>query len=237
MPKALLFDLDGTLIENSMETFLPPYFSALTKKLSGIVEPERLIEQLQASTRLMVENNDPARTNAQVFAEDFFPKIGVPRETLMPLLQDFYAHEYCDLRVFTKPVQVAPDVLSRAVALHHPVVIATAPLFPLDALKQRLLWADLANVPYAFITDYETMHASKPNLSYYREIADRLKVKPEDCVMVGNDVQMDILPARLAGMKTFWITDAGGMPTDVPSDWRGTLSDFGDLLQAGELDE
>lgn len=25
MPKTLLFDLDGTLIENSMDTFLPPY--------------------------------------------------------------------------------------------------------------------------------------------------------------------------------------------------------------------
>lgn len=237
MPKTLLFDLDGTLIENSMETFLPPYFSALTKKLAGVVDAERLIEQLRASTRLMVENNDATRTNAQVFTEDFFPKIGVPREKLMPLLDDFYAHEYCDLRVFTKPVEAAPEVLSRAVALHHPVVIATAPLFPLDALKQRLVWANLADVPYTLITDYETMHASKPNPNYYHEIANRLNVKPEDCVMVGNDVQMDILPARRAGMKTFWITDAGAMPTDVPSDWRGTLADFGDLLQAGEVDE
>ncbi len=237
MPKPILFDLDGTLIENSMETFLPPYFSALTKKLAGVVVPERLVEQLRASTRLMVENNDPARTNAQVFADDFFPKIGVPRDKLMPLLEDFYTHEYCDLRVFTKPVEAAPEVLSRAVALHHPLVIATAPLFPLGALKQRLVWANLANIPYALITDYETMHACKPNPNYYHEIADRLQVKPEHCVMVGNDVQMDILPARRAGMKTFWITQAGGMPTDVPSDWRGTLSDFGDLLQSGQLDE
>jgi hypothetical protein len=28
-------------------------------------------------------------------------------------------------------------------------------------------------------------------------------------------------------MKTFWITDAGSMATDVPADWRGTLADWG----------
>lgn len=235
MPKALLFDLDGTLIVNSMDTFLPPYFSALTRKLAGIVPPKKLIDQLQASTRVMMANDDPARTNAQVFAADFFPKIGVPQEQLMPLFEDFYAHEYCDLRVFTKPVEEARGVLSSAFARHHPVVIATAPLFPLNALQQRLSWAEVADFPYAFITDYESMHASKPNPGYYSEIAGRLKRSPQECVMVGNEVQMDILPARRAGMKTFWVTDAGGMPTDVPADWRGTLSDLGALIESGEL--
>jgi hydroxymethylpyrimidine pyrophosphatase-like HAD family hydrolase len=41
MPKAILFDLDGTLINDSMETFLPPYFAALTKKLAHLVVPEK----------------------------------------------------------------------------------------------------------------------------------------------------------------------------------------------------
>ncbi len=232
MPKALLFDLDGTLIENSMDTFLPPYFSALTKKLAGLVAPEKLIAQLQASTRLMMLNDDPARTNAQVFVDDFFPKIGVAREQLMPLLDDFYLTEYRELRAFTMPVEGARELVSRALELHHPVVIATAPLFPIGALKERLDWANLADLPFAFITDYETMHASKPNPAYYREIAARLKLPPEECVMIGNEVEMDILPARRAGMKTFWITDAPELPTDVPSDWRGSLEQVAELLKS-----
>ncbi|MGE5263905.1 MAG: HAD family hydrolase [Acidobacteriota bacterium] len=237
MPKALLFDLDGTLIVNSMDTFLPPYFTALTRKLADVVPPGKLIDQLQASTRVMMANDDPGRTNAQVFAADFFPKIGVPSERLLPLFEDFYAREYCDLRVFTKPVEGAREVLTGAFARHHPVVIATAPLFPLNALQQRLSWAEVADFPYAFITDYESMHASKPNPAYYREIAERLNRPAQECVMVGNEVQMDILPARRAGMKTFWITDAGSMATDVPADWRGTLADLGALVESGELDE
>lgn len=235
MPKTLLFDLDGTLIQNSMDTFLPPYFSALTKKLAGLVAADKLIAQLQTSTRLMMLNDDPRRTNAEVFAADFFPKIGVPREQLMPLFDDFYNHEYCDLQVFTQPVEGARELLTRALDRHHAVVIATAPLFPLGALKERLKWGNLADLPFALITDYETMHASKPNPAYYREICERLKCGAEECVMVGNEVEMDILPARRAGMKTFWITDSPEMPTDVPSDWRGALAGVGELLGTDEL--
>lgn len=234
MIKALLFDLDGTLIENSMETFLPPYFSALTKKMAGVVPPDKFIAQLQASTRVMMANEDPMHTNAQVFAADFFPKIGLPREQLIPLFEDFYAHEFRDLRVFVKPIERAREIVARAFELRYPVVIATAPVFPRTAIQRRLEWGNLGDFGYALITDYETMHASKPNPLYYREIAARVECAPSECVMIGNDVEQDILPARRVGMRTFWITDAGDIPTDVPADWRGTLVDFGMLLESGD---
>lgn len=236
MRKSLLFDLDGTLIEDSMDLFLPPYFEALTKKVAHLVPPEKLVAQLNASTRLMMANCDPLKTNAQVFAADFFPKIGVSYEVLNPLFEDFYLREYCELRAFVNPIPVARTIMTRAFELRHPVVIATAPVFPLRALKLRLEWGNLGDLPYALITDYESMHSSKPNPAYYQEIASKLKCEAGNCVMVGNDVQMDILPARRAGLKTFWITNAGALPTDVPADWRGTLEDFGVLLDSGELD-
>ncbi len=59
MPKTLLFDMDGTLIDDSMDIFLPLYFAALTKKLAGVVAPDKLIAQLRASTAVMMKNNIP----------------------------------------------------------------------------------------------------------------------------------------------------------------------------------
>lgn len=236
MPKAILFDLDGTLISDSMDAFLPPYFSALTKKLAHLIAPEKLVAQLNVSTHAMVANTDPTRTLADTFAADFFPKIGLPRETLMPLLDDFYEREYRELRAFVNPIPEARAVVSRAVKSRVPIVIATMPVFPLIAVQQRLEWGKLADFPYKLITAYENMCASKPHAAYYREIAQKIECTPEDCIMVGNEVQNDILPAKRAGMKTFWVTDTAFMATDVPADWRGTLTEFGELLERGDLD-
>ena len=235
MPKAILFDLDGTLVDDSMDAFLPPYFAALTKKLAGWVEPARFIAQLQASTRAMVTSNDPTRTLAEVFAADFFPKIGAPRETFTPLIDDFYVSEYPQLRSYVNAAAGARDMVERAARRGHPLVIATMPVFPRTAILQRMEWGHIADFPYALVTDYETMHASKPNPAYYREIAALIGYRPTDCVMVGNEAQNDILPAKRAGMKTFWVTDAGSIPTDVPADWHGTLEDFGARLERGEI--
>lgn len=226
--RAILFDLDGTLIDDSMDTFLPPYFAALCKKLSHLVPPEKLITQLQASTRAAVMNNDHARTIADAFAADFFPKIGIPRETLTPLFDDFYATEYPQLRTLVKPIPAARRVVKCAIERGKQVVIATMPVFPRAAIWQRMEWGGIADLPYALVTDYETMHASKPHSAYYREIATLLGVKPTECLMVGNEIQNDIVPAKKIGMKTFWITR--DMHTDASADWRGTLEDLEKML-------
>jgi HAD superfamily hydrolase (TIGR01549 family) len=235
MINSILFDLDDTLIDNPMDAFIPAYFSALMKKVAALVQPHKFIDQLRKSTRAMVKNTNPALTNEQVFAADFFSKLGVPREPLMLLFDDFYAREYRDLRAYVQSIDGAEGVVARAFERNRRVVIATNPLFPRTAIVQRIEWGKLDRFDYALVTDYETMHATKPNPAYYREIAARLGVKPSECVMVGNDVGNDISPARKVGMKTFWITDAGALPTNVASDWRGTLEDFGDLLTSGEL--
>jgi FMN phosphatase YigB (HAD superfamily) len=228
--QAILFDLDGTLIDDSMETFLPPYFTALCKKLSHRVPPEKLIAQLQASTRAAVMNNDHALTIADAFAADFFPKIGIPAETLMPLFDDFYVTEYPKLRALVKPIPLARCVIERAIGRGKRVVIATMPVFPRTAIWQRMAWGGIADLPYALVTDYETMHASKPHSAYYREIAARLGIAPTECLMVGNEIQNDIVPAKQIGMKTFWVTR--DMNTEAPADWRGTLQDVHQLLDA-----
>jgi FMN phosphatase YigB (HAD superfamily) len=192
---------------------------------------------LNASTRKVIANEDAALTNAEVFAADFFPKLGLPREQLMPLFDDFYLNEYRELRAFIEPIEGARQVVERAFAEPFTVAIATTPIFPRVAIQQRLEWGGLGDYAYALITDYETFHTCKPNPAYYKEIAARIQIAPNECLMVGNDVQADILPARRAGMKTFWITDAGELPTDVPTNWRGTLADLEELIVTGLVKE
>ena len=59
---------------------------------------------------------------------------------------------------------------------------------------------------FEIYTTYENIGFSKPNPSYYLEVAKILGVKPEECLMVGNDVTEDMV-AETIGMKVFLLTD------------------------------
>jgi putative hydrolase of the HAD superfamily len=60
---------------------------------------------------------------------------------------------------------------------------------------------------------------SKPHPSVFREIASRLGVSPEACVMIGDRQVDDVSGARAVGMRTVWRRNESGFPTsDVPPD-------------------
>ena len=86
------------------------------------------------------------------------------------------------------------------------VALATNPLFPAIATRQRIRWAGLKTEDFELVTTYENSRRCKPNPDYYRDVLAELGVEPESCIMVGNDVDEDILPARKLGMKTFLLT-------------------------------
>ena len=77
--KALLLDLDDTLLGNSMDTFIPAYFGALKDFVSHLVPGEEFIAQLLSATRLMTTNDGTGPTNEEVFTEAFYPSFDVER--------------------------------------------------------------------------------------------------------------------------------------------------------------
>ncbi|MBR1566518.1 MAG: HAD hydrolase-like protein, partial [Oscillospiraceae bacterium] len=52
----------------------------------------------------------------------------------------------------------------------------------------------------------ENSSTCKPNPAYYREILQKRGLRPEECLMVGNDVDEDMV-AETLGMKVFLLTD------------------------------
>ena len=86
------------------------------------------------------------------------------------------------------------------------VALATNPIFPAVATESRIRWAGLEPEDFELRTTYENIGYCKPNPEYYREIAARLGVRPEECLMVGNDVTEDMV-AESIGMQVFLLTD------------------------------
>lgn len=54
-----------------------------------------------------------------------------------------------------------------------------------------------------FFTSKE-LGASKPETRFFEEVARRVGVQPQECVMIGNDYVKDITGAKRAGMHTVW---------------------------------
>jgi HAD superfamily hydrolase (TIGR01549 family) len=228
--RALLLDLDNTLLQNDMERFIPAYLSTLGQYMSALFQPEPFIRHLMHGTDAMCSDADPSRTNKEVFDAAFFPAIGRSRHELEPLFDDFYATRFPQFRDLTQPNPAARSLVEWAFAQGFQVAIATNPLFPLTAIEQRLEWAGVptSDFPYHLVTSYENMHAAKPHEAYFREIAQRLGRPVGECMMVGDEWEMDIAPALAAGMLAYWIAEpdqtspAGGA---TPSG-QGSLTDF-----------
>jgi len=234
--QAVLFDLDGTLLCSAMEgTFLDHYFAALIEYARDLCPAETLLAALSAGTRAVQARQDAeGPTNEASFGAAFAEQLGRPWEELGTFFARFYEERFPALHVYAQPQPDGRRAVQACLAAGYQVVIATNPLFPRGAVEHQLAWAEVDDLPFALITTVENMHTSKPAPAYYLEIAERIDVAPGACLMVGNDLLRDILPAQRAGMRTYladdWVTNAD--PAIQP-DRRGTLGELAQWIENG----
>ncbi|MGC9359421.1 MAG: HAD family hydrolase [Anaerolineae bacterium] len=235
--KALLLDLDDTLLINDMTLFMEPYFRALAKRMSPIIPLEELMPALFRGTRAMQENDGSNGTNAELFAETFFGQIDAPPDVVLPAFEAFYQQEFHALASLTEPDAMAAPLVQLALAQGLQIAIATQPLFPLTAIEARLAWAGVGTDRYAYdlITSYEIMRACKPHPAFFQQVLETLGREPQECLMVGDSVTSD-MPASNLGIKTFWV-DRGRGESFEGANAQGSLQDLHDLMETGALHE
>jgi FMN phosphatase YigB (HAD superfamily) len=229
--QAVLFDLDGTLLDNDMGTFLPHYFRLLSARVAHLLPAEEFMARLMQATEVMMANDGRA-TNEEVFAAAFYPLAGHSRDELEPIFMDFYQNDFAALRACTRARPEARQVVQLAFDLGYDVVVATNPLFPAVAVQQRLAWAGVADFPYRLVTSYENSRAAKPNLLYFQGILETIG-RPAAASLVVGDEDMDMVAARL-GCPTFLVAGPRTelAPTTPRPRYEGTLADVGALLQS-----
>ena len=203
--KYVLFDLDGTLLPLDTDEFLKDYLKALSQKMTNHIEPDVFVPKLLKATEAMILNLED-KTNEEVFAEHFFRESPESKTSILEQFEEFYLNEFKSLQVHSKPNPHALKILEYLDSKDVGIVIATNPLFPLIAVKERLRWIDIDEYDFKLITSYEKMKYCKPQLQYYEQILEIINAKPEDCLMVGNDMQEDMIASKL-GMKTFLLED------------------------------
>jgi FMN phosphatase YigB (HAD superfamily) len=212
MISALLFDLDDTLLGNRLDTFVPAYFDLLARHFPVTAPPEQFLAALAGGTRAMLANTDPARTLRDVFNRRFEAALGAPPDSASQLFEAFYARHFPQLQSLTTPLPAARAVMEWAFVAGYQVVIATAPLFPLSAIRERLRWAGLHHFPYARITHIDNSRFAKPRPEYFAETLAALGLQPHEALLIGNDWVNDVTPAAAVGLPHYWIAPAGSAP-------------------------
>ncbi len=206
MLKAVLFDLDGTLLPMDQDVFVNGYFRFLCQKMAPYgYEPEKLIRAIWGGTAAMVKN-DGSCPNEEAFWRFFLGLYGEEAKAHVPLFEEFYAVDFQKARVFCGFNAEAKETVDLVKSLGLRSVLATNPLFPSYATESRIRWAGLEPSDFELYTTYEDSTTCKPNPAYYEEVLSRCALLPEECIMVGNDTDEDMI-AETLGMKVFLLTD------------------------------
>lgn len=204
--KAVLFDLDGTLLPMDQDRFVKTYFHLLAVKLAPHgYDPKQLVDAVWAGTAAMVKNNGH-QSNEAAFWEKFTELFGPQAKEDLPLFEEFYRKEFAGAKAVCGFNPKAAETVAQIKKRGLRVALATNPIFPAVATESRIRWAGLEPEDFELYTTYENARYCKPNLGYYRDIAEQLGLAPEECLMVGNDVTED-MAAQALGMQVFLLTD------------------------------
>jgi HAD superfamily hydrolase (TIGR01509 family) len=205
--RAVLFDLDGTLLAHDIDAFLARYLALIGRRFADTVPGVDVPRLVMAASAAMLRN-DGSRTNEQAFWNDFAPRFSQSRAALEASFTDFYRNDFPALGAGIVPEPGVRDVVAACREQGWLVVVATNPVFPRLAIDERLRWAGLDAALFDRVTSYEWMRYCKPHTGYFRQIAEELGTAAAECLMVGNDVGLDLQPAAAAGMRTCLLANA-----------------------------
>jgi len=233
MMNTVLFDLDGTLLPMDMELFTKIYFKELGEFFADLIDPIELVSFVLAATVEMIKNTED-RSNEEVFTAKFGKLIESRGE--LEIFQERFDKFYDTVFAETKNAIIEMPFMQRSVVLlrekGYQLVIATNPIFPLKAIEHRIRWSGFEPSDFSYISYFEKSHYCKPQIKFYEEVLRDIGKKPGECLMVGNDVQEDVIAGKL-GIETYLITNQLLHRTEeeIKADHIGTYEDFYSFVQ------
>lgn len=192
--KAIIFDLDNTLID----------FRKM-KKLS-----------CEAAFEAMIKNGlKISKKKAMKVMFELYNKHGWEYQKIFQLFLK-EVHKKLDYRIMASGI-VAYRKVKEGLLYSYPGVPSV-----LDKLKKRYKLIILSDAPkvqawirlcamgiqdkFDHVITYDDTRRKKPDKKPFLLALKKLKLKPEDCVMVGDSIKRDLNPAKDLGMKTVFAT-------------------------------
>lgn len=231
MIQAILFDIEGTLTNLDTVKFMQNYLGILAPRFAHILSPDKFTKQLLKSMENVQKEPKPELTVMQAFFEDFSKATGQSLQTLKPIFEEFYTSDFPALRCLFQPNPQGVKVVLNAIQQGFLTAIMSDPLMPLITIQEQVRWTGLAPEQFKVIAALDSFHFCKPQLEFFKEVAEQLGVRPQSCLLVSTHTE-DAVCQEL-GMKIFLVNDT--IESEARTNYAGQLDDLSRLISLGSL--
>ncbi|MFC4560069.1 HAD family hydrolase [Virgibacillus kekensis] len=215
MIRAVLFDLDGTLLNRdlSVRKFIHDQYERLLNVLVHIPKEEYVQRFIELDYRGYVWKDKVYRQLVKEYA--------INEITWEELLEDYLANFRHSCVPFPNLIQILENLKGSGMSLG--MITNGKGQFQLDNIRA------LGIAPYIdaiLISEWEGI--KKPNEQIFQRALNKLSVRPEESIFVGDHPEKDIAAARNVGMRTVWKKDLH---------WEGSNADYiiEDLIELSNI--
>ena len=207
MIKAVIFDLDGTLVPLKDDEFVKMYFSLLCKKLVPLGYDKDILVKTMLTGNKMMKLNDGRASNDVVFWNEFAKVFGDEKRADERYFHDFYLNEFNNIKSILGEKLDSKKVIDFCKSKGLKTIIATSPVLPIEAMVARIGFVDLKEDDFDYISHYSNSNYAKPNPKFIEEVLEKNNLKPEEVLYFGNSEKEDGQPAKMLGIKVFIVGD------------------------------
>lgn len=236
--KTLLVDLDGTLL-GAYDLIVHIRFIRKTlwrlRKRAGWMNAMKILNVLALVAKSPVKmahilQNPDKLTNAEKASNAVSSVLKMPIEQSEKMLNEVLTGVFPTLSKFFYPMPGAADFILWASG-KYPIVLATNPVWPQEIIEMRVKWAGIDPGIFKSITHAKRMNASKPEPLYYEQILSQEGLKPEECILIGNDMKNDLSAVKV-GIPVYIVTKKGSGLKSInvkPGEAQAMSGDFDSL--------
>jgi len=232
--RVLLLDIDGTLCQMDKDLFVKKYVTDMSKSFTDLIPTEQFLPQIMKSTAFATAHPSSDQTWLEVFLPHFCQAFGLNPDGLEERFLDYYATGFLKFRSLITPFGAAKKLIKTARERGWRLGISSNCQMPQIGIRERIRWCELSPEDFEFIPGMESMHYCKPNPWFFQEIARKMAVDPQFCLVVGNDPEEDMVAFSL-GMKTFFVGTELTQEQKKQVTYQGNLGDLIALLEKDEI--
>lgn len=194
MIKAVLFDLDGTLLDRdaSVRRFIDLQYDRFEHFLDSITKKEYIERFLQLDNRGYVWKD---KVYQQMIKE--FEIIGISWEEL---LQDYISKFKYSCIPFPHLIEMLEELKTRNIAIG--MITNGRGQFQMDNIQALGIEKYFDSI---LVSEWEGM--KKPNPNIFLKALQDLEVNPEESLFIGDHPENDVIAATAVGMKGVWKKD------------------------------